>query len=527
MLSRITLIVKLLSFIFFFSQNIFANTEISTKDFNGQIDDNIESYHYDHKTTSLYYLNSSLKLNIIDFKSNKVSSIQLSTTKDFLSKIPIGWVPNVALNANKELVDSQFTRQIHQKISDLIITMSNNILFLVDNGGGMVLKIDLNNYEIDRDDNSFTSMNKFGGNIFTLNEDIYHFGGYGLYKTNSTLLKYNQKYKTWDEVVVIDKFPINEGLTNARSLIWEDKLFLIGGNSTENQVETKNNQFLSYDFNKKSWKSHGTLNFDMNENIVSSVNNYFIIYDSDLDVLKVLNVDLFKIDTYNINTDMEFENGMNVRSIIFNCSHLYTGSIQQQQQQQQQQQGKLVDLKFTPIEEVSINYFVGNNKTYQASVFKSHKFFNFVDLKSKENLVLFKERKSRNEFIIPLILVLAILILNTFYKNYNRGKIIIKQKTYSFEDGVLYFKTTQISLDENSRLVLELLSINEEVSSNDIVALLVNKGMSMDYASKIKNKTIERLNEKFEFITGLEQKFIQTLKSREDKRIQIIRLIKQ
>jgi predicted glycosyltransferase involved in capsule biosynthesis len=50
--------------------------------------------------------------------------------------------------------------------------------------------------------------------------------------------------------------------------------------------------------------------------------------------------------------------------------------------------------------------------------------------------------------------------------------------------------------------------------------------MSMDYASKIKNKTIERLNEQFEFITGSTEKFIQTLKSKEDKRIQVIQLIK-
>ena len=226
------------------------------------------------------------------------------------------------------------------------------------------------------------------------------------------------------------------------------------------------------------------------------------------------------MNSYNINPELEFEKGKDVRAIIFNCSHLYTGL-------EQKQQSKVVDLKFTSLEDVSINYFTGNTRTYQASIFKSYRFFDFVDLKSKENLILFKERKSRNEFIIPLILVLAILIINTFYRNYNRDKKIIKQKTYSFEDGVLRFKTTQISLDENSRLVLELLSINEEVSSNDIVALLVENGMSMDYASKIKNRTIERLNEKFEFITGSTENFIQTLKSREDKRIQIIRLIKQ
>ena len=61
MLSRTVLFVKLFACILFFTQNIFANIEIITKDFNGQIDDNIKSYHYDHKTTNLYYLNSSLK----------------------------------------------------------------------------------------------------------------------------------------------------------------------------------------------------------------------------------------------------------------------------------------------------------------------------------------------------------------------------------------------------------------------------------------------------------------------------------
>jgi hypothetical protein len=59
------------------------------------------------------------------------------------------------------------------------------------------------------------------------------------------------------------------------------------------------------------------------------------------------------------------------------------------------------------------------------------------------------------------------------------------------------------------------------------VALLVDNGMSMDYASKIKNKTIERLNEKFEFITGSTINFIQTLKSKEDKRIQVIQMVKE
>ena len=175
----------------------------------------------------------------------------------------------------------------------------------------------------------------------------------------------------------------------------------------------------------------------------------------------------------------------------------------------------------------SINYFMANNNTYQASIFKSYLVSDFVDLKSKVKLVLFKQNKSRNEFIIPITIVLVILILNTFYKGYKKGKDIIIQKLYSFEEGVLTFKNKEIALDENSKMILELLSSNDQVSSNDVVALLVENGMSMDYASKIKNKTIERLNEKFEFITGSTENFIQTLKSKEDKRIQVIQLIKE
>ncbi len=62
----------------------------------------LKNIYYDHESTSLYYLNSSLKLNIIDFRSNKLNIIQLSTDKDFLSSLPNNWVPNISLNTNKE-----------------------------------------------------------------------------------------------------------------------------------------------------------------------------------------------------------------------------------------------------------------------------------------------------------------------------------------------------------------------------------------------------------------------------------------
>ena len=202
MLSRLSLVFKLIALIFLSTHGVFAideepwSSDIITKDFNGQIDDKIEQYHYNHESTSLYYLNSSLKLNIINFKSNKVNIIPLSTNKDFLSTLPNTWVPNIPLNANVELIDSQVINQIYNKLSELKIVMSDNELFLIDNGGGMVFKINLNEFLVERHDLSFTTMNKFGGDVFVYNDEIYHHGGYGLYVTNSTLLKYNKSYKS-------------------------------------------------------------------------------------------------------------------------------------------------------------------------------------------------------------------------------------------------------------------------------------------------------------------------------------------
>ena len=527
MLGKPSLVFKLIALIFLFSQAVFAiddkpwTSDIVTRDFNGQIDDKIENYHYDHESTSLYYLNSSLKLNIIDFNSNKVNTIPLSTNKDFLSTLPNTWVPNIPLNANVELIDSQVISQIYKKLSELKMVMSDKELFLIDNGGGMVFKINLNDFLVERHDLSFTTMNKFGGDVFVYNDDIYHHGGYGLYITNSTLLKYNKNYKTWDEIVVSNEFPNPKGITNHTSLIWKDEYYIIGGNSTVNQEEIKNDQLLKYNFKTNSWTSLGTVSLDFSNKVdISTYKEHFYILNGDLGELTVLNVEKIEVNSYSMTQpDNQFNNGeLGNDQIIFICNHLYSRT-----QVEKSFENKNKEILF---ENIIVNYFVANTSTYQASIFKSFKMSDFIDLNSKENLILFNERKSRNEFIIPIIIVLIVLILNTIYKNIKKGKDKIIQKLYSFEEGVLTFKNKVIPLDENSIMILELLYTKDQVSSNDVVALLVDNGMSMDYASKIKNKTIERLNEQFEFITGSTEKFIQTLKSKEDKRIQVIQLIK-
>ena len=85
---------------------------------------------------------------------------------------------------------------------------------------------------------------------------------------------------------------------------------------------------------------------------------------------------------------------------------------------------------------------------------------------------------------------------------------------------------TKIELDNNSLEIVKMLVSNGKITSNDVVAHLVENGLSYDYASKVKNKIIESLNEKFKFITNSKTPFISINKSNEDKRIQILEIIK-
>ena len=174
---------------------------------------------------------------------------------------------------------------------------------------------------------------------------------------------------------------------------------------------------------------------------------------------------------------------------------------------------------------LTINYFTSNNSVYNSSILRSYKMNDFIEINSKEEMVLFQAKQNRNEFFIPAIIIIVIVILNLFYTSFNKQKENKPKVLYTFEDGKLLFNNTEITIDNNTSLILYLLTSKEKVTSNDIVALLVENGMSFDYASKIKNKSVERLNERFEFITGSSNKFIETIKSTEDKRIQILKII--
>ena len=504
-----TLIICLL-----LSLNSMSNTYKETVNFNGELDDIVTSFHFDDKNQIFYFLNTSLVLHIIDLTANTKTEIQINITNELWEKIPKKWAPRSSLNTGDNLSEEQNNLKLKKKLSEIPIVLNNGDLFLTDDGGGLTFKLDLSNNTIDRVDNSFVTMNKFHGDLFSYDNSIYHFGGYGLYTTNSTLLRYNEEYKIWDEILVKKKFPLNNGISRFTSLITDNKYYVIGGSGTKNQEEVQNTDLIYFDFLSKEWINLGEINYDYSPgDIFTSYGSEFYIYNNDQ--ITTIDVSTQKMWDYSIKQEIDFQQTIENITAFNSHYHKPTPFINNKNNHD--------GLPFC--DNLAINYFTSNNSVYNSSILRSYKMNDFIEINSKEEMVLFQAKQNRNEFFIPAIIIIVIVILNLFYTSFNKQKENKHKVLYTFEDGKLLFNNTEITIDNNTSLILYLLTSKEKVTSNDIVALLVENGMSFDYASKIKNKSVERLNERFEFITGSSNKFIETIKSTEDKRIQILKII--
>ena len=98
--------------------------------------------------------------------------------------------------------------------------------------------------------------------------------------------------------------------------------------------------------------------------------------------------------------------------------------------------------------------FKPHNSKYETKILQKYNLLDIIDIKSKTQLPLLKNEQSRNQFFIPLLILISIIILNLIYKALKepeKRKII---KLYRYENHKLYFNETEIEIDNNSILIL-------------------------------------------------------------------------
>ncbi len=395
--------------------------------------------------------------------------------------------------------------------------LENDRFYLFHDGGGLVLSLE--DDKLNRVDNSFPFMNKFFGDFISYNNKIFHFGGYGLFRTNNTMLLFDEgNSNQWDEVTYKNNLPseIKSGLASFSSLLIDSNYYILGGNSSFNNERFYNKSILKFDFEEYSWVNLGEINLDLSENpLIIPSENCFYIFDRDFFYqVQLLKGKMLKFD---YKRDFKAENlGSNIPYSKSDQSFI---SINKKGEEFGVISMNNYDNKY-------IHTFRPHNGRVNTSMLNKYKLDQIIDVDSVKEIPLYKVEQSRNQFFIPMLIVLIIIIINLLYKGISKDIEVVNKKLYTLVDDELFFLSTKINIDNNAIEILKMLQENEQITSNDIVAKLVDNGLSYDYASKVKNKIVESLNEKFVFVTNSSEPFINISKSSQDKRIQILSLIK-
>ncbi len=469
-------------------------------------------YDIDLNKSELYLFDNKLQLKTYDLDTGilKYTNQINFTDKVQLNNMTWGGLFTRDINLNTEVINGLMKNLKLRKIE-------NNKFYIFHDGGGLVLSIE--NDELNRVDNSFPFMNKFFGDFIIYNRKIFHFGGYGLFRTNNTMLIFDEgnSYQ-WDEITYENDIPteIKNGLASFFPLLIGSDYYILSGNSSFNNERVFNKSVLKFDFENYSWEKLGDINLDLSGNpLIIPSETCFYIFDKDFFYqVQILKGKMLKFD---YQRDFNVESvGKNTPYNRFNQSFL---SMNKKGEEFGMVSMNNYDNKF-------IHTFKQHNGKINTSIINKYKLDQIIDFSSENEIPLFKVEQSRNQFFVPILIVFIVIIINILYQGMNKDKILTASQLYSFEDDELFFLNTKINTDNNSLEILKMLLENEQITSNDVVAMLVGNGLSYDYASKVKNKIIESLNEKFEFVTGFDKPFIKISKSSQDKRIQILSILK-
>jgi hypothetical protein len=362
--------------------------------------------------------------------------------------------------------------------------------YLVHEGCGPVLEY--RNDSIVRIDNSFLHRNQFNASRFIYNNEIYFFGGYGLFTSKNILTKFEFKTGEWIEVQTIESNKI-ETRSGAFSYLKGNNFYVFGGstNDLEHVPEKKavKNFIYRLYLPKMQWYCEGTFNPIIQT--INQTNN--ILSNGDL---------LFISTTYfEIN---ERENK------VYKFEQKYFPNIQY--------------------------YYLEGNKLVVVLKNDYKKYFDIIKIsdirgKLKETSFFVKPIQQYNFKLNSLFYLILIIVLILLF----RKKI---QKIYKPFNGVFYIENKQkfvhkrkvLFFEEHEKIILFFLldHLNEFVSLNELNQLFErnNQFESISATIKRREQAVSGLLTKISKVTGIEEKkLLLERKNSEDKRIKDVLLL--
>jgi hypothetical protein len=345
-----------------------------------------------------------------------------------------------------------------------------------------------------RINDAYLQRNQFTAVHFVFQNEIYFFGGYGLFTTKNILTKYNFKTKDWIEVQTRSE-KYQEPRSDAYSYILGEDLYVFGG-----ILKDENNVPNSKPLDNKLWRLHlPTMRWFCEGNVNSKT----------------------------IEKETEFHIQDSKKLYIF--SRFFSE----------------IDLRSNKIYVYNRNYFPNLRSSYLESDtligvyrFGSSTFFQAVPLSDfKGSLIATKGFLIPPYFNTDFLLIMSIFLFGFFLFGYlfrKQIKAFIKPFRgiiYNQQKHVFLYKGKQIDIFGNQEKILLfyiLEHLNQYVSLNDLNQLFENKGQVETISATVKRReqAVSGLLAKVSKITGIEENKLQLeRKNSDDKRIKDILLL--
>ena len=369
--------------------------------------------------------------------------------------------------------------------------------YLVYAGCGEVYEF--KNDSIIRVDNSFQHKNQFGSCPFVYKDEIYYFGGYGLFTYKNILTKYDFKTKEWELIKYNDYKNIPEQRDKAISFLKGDDFYLLSGyseNYDTDQVTGAGKQLFDIwklNLKTKVWQYIGDLKdksilyaLSDNNNSYQNLNNLFYdnncIFQLDFENSKV---NYFKQENKFFLSGFEKYNSEN-NEIIYS-------------------------LKSTDESVRDTKIVIEPFKNYSGKIIKT------------ENLI------SNFNLTYIFILITILLFVLALYLLSKRKQKTEHENCIIFKSNTFYHKNKPInnlSTDEISLLSFFFSNYNNPIQMNEVVDFISkNDATSYNTLTKKKDTILNSLKQKLAFVLDInEDDLFIYQKNNEDKRIKEIQL---
>ena len=343
-----------------------------------------------------------------------------------------------------------------------VVSKDGGVYFLYP-GGGVLFKYFNGLFE--RIDESFAHRNQFSGYFFEYKKELYLLGGYGYWKANSLLIKFNFEVRNWELVNALGQTPKN-GINNGSFVLDKNKLHVFDFYTRVDDLNVKNNSHYVLDLDQMLWKKEGALN----NTLFSEGKKEFELQTEFGNSLLQKNVDEWPL---RIITPRDNQ----IR--FYNAEQLHNVN--------------------------SLAIVVGKNIVYPVlSADREYETLIVRDLYN--NITLINEEYLTNDFnLFTSYFIYAggfclLLILITFVK-FKKEKFV-----FFLSENNLSGLNKTIPIDKDERFVLELILKAKErkIDNSLLLNYFKNSKISNDASVKRKNKVIQELNqkvlEKFEIV---------------------------